>query len=484
MSESVGSDEQSYRAARARLERMRSTFLDRAQRAEHETAVADGLIWRKWGWLSRLDALMGPLLWVALLPVCPLPVTVLLLWITYRRLRRAGHPGQDPSAHEVLPRLRWAHTDHLLVLGPLVLTGIVVAVMLLSPRTTGVAGAAVDVARSSWTWVSCVREAPEGGAKACTDGFQSELSTHWTEASADNWDSTWWPDEPMVVELDRVVTTEVAAQLDARWPLFRGAVRSERARVIGDVSQWFADQPELSGSWVAGSAVAGLQGVDAVLTDIQSRPVTWLLVWVVVGVVVWAPRWAFRWMVARRAPVTYLSERHGWAARERATRIGYAISDLDARWRAQQASRNPATDEDWLASFLVRGALVAVAGATLGAGVGPAFAMFGDLVDLAGAAEGLAGAAELSEGFGGFEGFAGDDPSQYGVMADAVLVAEADPFLVDVNGDGLADVTSEGTPVHWTDGYVRDDGTVVRGYYATNPDEVVFNNLSYLRARG
>ena len=69
-------------------------------------------------------------------------------------------------------------------------------------------------------------------------------------------------------------------------------------------------------------------------------------------------------------------------------------------------------------------------------------------------------------------------------LADAVVATETDPFLLDVDGDGVADQTVEGTSVHWTDGDQRADGTWVRGYYATDPDGIVFNNLSYLRLRG
>ena len=84
----------------------------------------------------------------------------------------------------------------------------------------------------------------------------------------------------------------------------------------------------------------------------------------------------------------------------------------------------------------------------------------------------------------------GADPSALAALGDgaeitdldgAVAEAQADPSLIDVNGDGIADLTASGTEVHWTDGYVRADGTFVDGYYATNPDNVIFNNLSSVR---
>lgn len=53
-----------------------------------------------------------------------------------------------------------------------------------------------------------------------------------------------------------------------------------------------------------------------------------------------------------------------------------------------------------------------------------------------------------------------------------------DPCLVDTDGDGRPDATCWGTPVVEVDGYVREDGTYVRGHYRTMPDNMTANNLN------
>ena len=51
-------------------------------------------------------------------------------------------------------------------------------------------------------------------------------------------------------------------------------------------------------------------------------------------------------------------------------------------------------------------------------------------------------------------------------------------LLVDLDGDGVPDVTLWGTPVHPVQPYLRSDGTWVDGYYRTNPDGETWNNIS------
>lgn len=52
-----------------------------------------------------------------------------------------------------------------------------------------------------------------------------------------------------------------------------------------------------------------------------------------------------------------------------------------------------------------------------------------------------------------------------------------DGCLVDLDGDGVFDCTSWGTPVERVEGYVRADGTEVRDHYRTVADGRSSNNL-------
>ncbi len=61
------------------------------------------------------------------------------------------------------------------------------------------------------------------------------------------------------------------------------------------------------------------------------------------------------------------------------------------------------------------------------------------------------------------------------------LMDAGDPLLVDLNGDGIPDHTRWGTPVERVDGYMRADGTEVRGHYRTVADGVSWNNLDNWR---
>jgi hypothetical protein len=53
-----------------------------------------------------------------------------------------------------------------------------------------------------------------------------------------------------------------------------------------------------------------------------------------------------------------------------------------------------------------------------------------------------------------------------------------DQFLVDIDGDGIADQTIWGTPVIYVEGYHRTDGTWVEAHYRTVPDGIHANNIS------
>ncbi len=211
--------------------------------------------------------------------------------------------------------------------------------------------------------------------------------------------------------------------------------------------------------------------IEVVLLEavLAQSPIIWLGLAVTLIFVSKVPTWLLRWLVRRQPAVTYLSEAREEAALRAEDEARRRLAELERRWRAAFE-----TDDgfgDALLGFIGRRIAFAAIGAALG-GIGLALipglldflADAGDLFDAADGADALA-AADIGADPSGFSA-GGGGGAEIADLSDAIAEQGADPNLIDVNGDGVADMTSWGTEVHWTDSYVRADGTFVDGYYA------------------
>ena len=471
--------ETAYRQARDRLATMEGQFTARAKQSDADTATADDRIARKVARLRALIVLVSPLLWIALLPVVPAWLMVVALVLPFL----GSAPLEFGSISQSSRRLRWAHTDRLLLGGPALFSLVLVLMLLCSPRMALLGSGALQVGEQVKVWAECVQDHPSEAAP-CSNRLAQRSGAVWTETTTASRHAFWRIESPLLSELDRLVSTTLEGAAVAVVPNLFPTLDAQRERVTSGWAELRQELERAETTAVLAAIEAGAADLWAMARDAWRRPVLWGLA---VLAVVWVQRVPVKlvqWLLGRREPVTYLSERQSVSAKRRARRVHEAMVELEQRWQAQKASRSSSDSGDWLASFLLRRAAFAVAGAAVGVVLGPALALFGGLVELADAADGLDGLTDLGDGLTSVDPELYNDPSQFTALADAVVATETDPFLLDVDGDGLADQTVEGTSVHWTDGYQRADGTWVRGYYATDPDGIVFNNLSYLRMRG
>jgi len=197
-----------------------------------------------------------PLLLVAFLAVLPFMVAVVLVGLALLWLRRGGQRVPLWAVSSGRKRLRWPHTERVLVGDPILLNLALIVVLLGSPRVLMMAGGAVEAGSSAAAWRSCVRGSSGLEGAACTAVFSGALSQSGADRSADTVSAAWTTDGPLSRELDRIgsecVTraaaplwtdanpylSAVADQWDKTWRQIEAGPSGERAAAVHAWVSW------------------------------------------------------------------------------------------------------------------------------------------------------------------------------------------------------------------------------------------------------